>query len=91
VLAPPWELLGVGIGGGMMFDHPVPYESELYKKEPHLCAVDHFKVHLNHISVQFLILQQVAKQMHRTVECTVYSAASKGFKCPIYHVCETML
>jgi len=69
VLAPPWELLGVG---DLMFDHPVPYESELYKKESHFCAVDHFKVHSNHISIQFLILQQMAKQMHLPAEYTVY-------------------
>jgi hypothetical protein len=67
--------MGTSWGGnwwGLMFDHPVPYKSELYKKEPHLCAVDHFKVCSNHNSVQFLILQQMAKQMYLTAECTVY-------------------
>jgi len=90
-LAPPWELLGVGIGGGVIFVHPVPYEVEVYKQEPHFCAVDHFKICSNHFSVQFLILQQLAKQMHLTAECTVYSNAITGFKCPVYHVCETMM
>jgi len=70
----------------MMIDHPVSYESGFYKKEPHFCAVDHFKVHSNHISIQFLIFQQMVKQMHLTAECTVYSAASRGFKCPMYHI-----
>jgi len=61
VLPPPWELLGVGIGGGgLMFDLQVPYDSELYEKERHFCAVDHFKFHSNHISVLFLLLQQMA-------------------------------
>jgi hypothetical protein len=77
--------------GWLIFDHPVPYESELYKKEPHFCAVDHFTVHSNHISVQILILQQMAKQVHLPAECTMYCTASRGFKCPMYHVCETML
>ena len=71
---------------GLIFDHPVPYESELHKKELHFYAVDHFKVRSNRMSVQFLLLQQMAKQMHLTPECTVYSAANRGFKCPVCHV-----
>ena len=92
VLAQQWELLGMGIGGGAGdVWPPSALWIRVVQKEPRFCAVDHFRAHSNHIWVQFLILQHMAKQINITAECTVYSVASRGFKCPVYRVCETML
>ena len=66
-----------------MLDLPVPYESELYKKERHFCAVDYFKFRSNHISVQFLLLQQMLKQMILLliVQCTQLQIEDLNVQC----------